>query len=242
MSVIHASDFIFSSPEDHVRHPLWLMNGEKAGQVEAYVDYGAGAAWEIEQFWPAPGRGLLPGEMMDQNVLTIVDGQCSRDGAPLDTMKCVAVSVENQWRRSEDGHNYIDTSSDYVNACFAPAEIELGHHEYHSFGTVTYTKHDTPFATSADPARQVKGKFEYLITMDASIDELGALSVTLLEEFWQGMSDTDPLGFERGSRGVAISGNAMPWGYRRLQRYDKGRGLVFLHDIPGGWVAQRFKQ
>lgn len=232
---LSATDFIFSSSDDHVRHPLWLMNGEKAGQVQAYVDYGIGAAWQIEQFWPAADRGLRPGDMMDQNVWTTVDGTFSKDGAPNTAAKAVVVATENQYRCFTDGKNYVDTSSDYANAVFVPAVLELGHHDYRSFGTVIYTKHDTPFASPKDPARQVKGKFEYLITTDVSQDESGVVSVTLIEEFWQAMQDTDPKGFERGNRG------SDPWGYRRFQRYDKNRGLVFLHDLQVGWIAKRSK-
>jgi hypothetical protein len=229
--LIDATDFVFSSREDHVRHALWRNDGV----VEAFVDYGPGASWEVEQFWPAAGRGLLPGEMMDQNVLVVGDGICSRDDAPLAPMKCVLVGTENQHQCAPDGNSYVDTSSDYVNAFFAPAQIEIGHHEYRSFGNVTFTKHDTPLATPEDRPRQVKGRFEYLITMDVTQDEMGAISVTLLEEFWQAMQDTDKAGYAIGKRGDN------PWQYRRFQRYDKGRGLVFLHDLIDGWIAKRFK-
>lgn len=234
---LDATEFIFSSPEDHVRHALYRQDG----LVQAYVDYGPGASWEIEQFWPiASGPLARPGDMMDQDVLALADGICSRDDAAPSPLKCIAVAAENQYRVAPDGKQYLDTSSEYENAVFAPAVLELGNHTYCSLGTVKWTKHQSPFASASDPARTVVGKFEYRITMDVSQDEAGNVSVTLLEEFWQAMQDTDPEAFAVGCRGQAA------WGYRRFQRYDKGRGLTFLHNLPvpsapEEWIAKRTK-
>lgn len=231
-SVLAATGFIFASPEDHVRHPLWLANGPKAGQMQCAVDYGAGAAWEVEQFWPRVDSDLQGSDMMDQNILVQGVSIYMRDGVQVKG-PVLLVDAENQYRRNGNS-DAVDTGTTYSNCVFCPAVLELGQHVYESDGTVTWRKYAT-FSDPSNPARTVFGQCRYRVTITVSVGAAGGINVELLEEFWQAMQDTDPDGYKNGWDA------SKPWGYRRAQRYEQGSGLVFLHDLQAGWIAARYQ-